>query len=108
MVEDNPEAAASLGYVYAAAGRRGDAELILARLKALAGRRYVSPLYFATIYAGLKDRDRAVEYLTKAFAGRQPGLVLIRIEPMFQGLRSNRAVSATHQAFRTDSLRTGK
>ena len=89
VVEDNPEAAASLGYVYAAAGRRADAELILARLKALAGQRYVSPLYFATIYAGLKDRDHAVEYLNKAFEGRHPGLVLIRIEPMFQGLRSD-------------------
>ena len=89
LVEDKPEAAASLGYVYAAAGKRADAELILARLKALAERRYVSPLYFATIYAGLKDRDRAIEYLNKAFAGRHPGLVLIRIEPMFQGLRSD-------------------
>ena len=89
VVEDNPEAAASLGYVYAAAGKRAEAELILTRLKALSGRRYVSPLYFATIYAGLKDRDHAVEYLNKAFEGRHPGLVLIRIEPMLQGLRSD-------------------
>lgn len=89
LVEDNPEAAASLGYVYAAAGRRADAELILARLKILSGKRYVSPLYSATIYAGLKDRDHAIEDLYKAFDGRHPGLVLIRIEPMFQGLRSD-------------------
>jgi len=89
VVEDNPEAAASLGYVYAVAGKRAEAEVILARLRALAERRYVSPLYFATVYAGLKDRDRAVEYLNKAYADRHPGLVLIRIEPMFQGLRSD-------------------
>jgi tetratricopeptide (TPR) repeat protein len=89
VVEDNPEAAASLGYVYAAAGKRAEAAKIIERLKALSERRYVSPLYFATIYAGLKDRDQAIAYLNKAFADRHPGLVLIRIEPMFHGLRSD-------------------
>ncbi|HEU4834207.1 MAG TPA: hypothetical protein VFS90_07330, partial [Pyrinomonadaceae bacterium] len=49
----------------------------------------VSPLYFAIVYAGLKDNDKAIEYLNKAFDARHPGLVLIRIEPMFDGLRGD-------------------
>ena len=46
-------------------------------------------MYFAIVYAGLKDNDKAIEYLNKAFDARHPGLVLIRIEPMFDGLRGD-------------------
>jgi hypothetical protein len=46
-------------------------------------------LYSANVYAGLKDNDRAIEYLNKAYKARHPGLVLIRIEPMFDSLRSD-------------------
>jgi len=88
-VEANPEVAASLGFAYGLAGRRKEAEAILDRLKTLSGQRYVSGLYFATIYAGLKDNDRAIEYLNSAFDSKHPGLVLIRVEPMFDGLRAD-------------------
>jgi hypothetical protein len=37
----------------------------------------------------LKDNAKAIEYLNKAFDARHPGLVLIRIEPMFDGLRGD-------------------
>jgi hypothetical protein len=43
------------------------------------------------VYAGLKDNDVRFEYLNKAYDSRHPGLVLIRIEPMFDGLRSMNA-----------------
>ena len=71
----------------AADGR--DAFLIIDQLDALSKRRYVSPLYFTIIYAGLKDNDKAIQYLNQAYEARHPGLVLIRIEPMFDGLRSD-------------------
>lgn len=88
-VENDPEVAASLGFVYATAGRRDEAEAILNRLKTLSVRRYVSGLYLAIIYAGLKDRDRALEYLNQAYESRHPGLVLIRVDPIFDDLRSD-------------------
>jgi serine/threonine protein kinase/Flp pilus assembly protein TadD len=89
VVESEAEASASLGYVYAMAGQRNQAEAILKQLEALSQRRYVSGLYFAVIYAGLKNNDKAMDYLNRAFTSRHPGLVLIRIEPMFDGLRSD-------------------
>ncbi|MGH9968505.1 MAG: protein kinase domain-containing protein [Pyrinomonadaceae bacterium] len=89
VVEKDPEVAASLGFVYATAGKRSDAEAILERLKTLAQRRYVSGLYMAIIYTGLNDRDHAIEYLNKAYDSRHPGLVLIRVEPIFDALRSD-------------------
>ncbi len=89
-VENDPEIAASLGYAYGLAGRRADAEAILNRLRALSQRRYVSGLYFAIVYTGLGNKDRAIEYLNKAFESRHPGLVLIRVDPIFDNLRSDK------------------
>jgi len=89
VIEAESEASASLGFAYGMAGKEAEARAILNGLNALAKRRYVSPLYFAIVYAGLKDNDKAIEYLNKAFEARHPGLVLIRIEPMFDGLRSD-------------------
>ncbi len=89
-VENDPEIAASLGYAYGLAGRRSEAEAILSRLRALSQRRYVSGLYFAIVYTGLGDKDRAIEYLNKAYESRHPGLVLIRVDPIFDNLRSDK------------------
>jgi len=89
VIADETEASASLGFAYAMAGKRAEALAILEQLRSLARRRYVSSIYLATVYAGLKDNDRAIEYLNAAYETRHPGLVLIRIEPMFDGLRSD-------------------
>ena len=89
IVEAESEASASLGFAYGMAGKQAEARAIISQLDALSKRRYVSPLYFAIVYAGLKDNDKAIEYLNKAFEARHPGLVLIRIEPMFDGLRGD-------------------
>jgi TolB-like protein/Flp pilus assembly protein TadD len=88
-VEEDPEVAASLGYVYANAGQAEPAQAILERLKKLAQQRYVSPLYMAIIATGLKNNDTAIEYLSSAFNNRHPGLVLIRVDPLFDDLRSD-------------------
>jgi serine/threonine-protein kinase len=89
IVEAESEASASLGFAYGMAGKQAEARAIINQLDALSKKRYVSPLYFAIVYAGLKDNDKAIEYLNKAFDARHPGLVLIRIEPMFDGLRGD-------------------
>jgi serine/threonine protein kinase/TolB-like protein/Flp pilus assembly protein TadD len=89
VVANETEASASLGFAYGMAGKRAEAEAILNQLQALSQRRYVSGIYFAAVCAGLKDKDRAIQYLNKAFESRHPGLVLIRIEPMFDGLRND-------------------
>jgi serine/threonine-protein kinase len=89
VVEDHPEIAASLGFVYGEAGQQAQAQAILDRLKQLAQKRYVSPLYLAIVTTGLKQNDVAIEHLQNAFANRHPGLVLIRVDPIFDNLRSD-------------------
>jgi TolB-like protein/Tfp pilus assembly protein PilF len=89
VIASDTEASASLGFAYAMAGKKAEAQDIVKKLESLSQLRYVTPLYSANVYAGLKDNDRAIEYLNKAYKARHPGLVLIRIEPMFDSLRSD-------------------
>jgi serine/threonine-protein kinase len=99
VVEAESEASSSLGFAYGMAGKKAEAQAILNQIDTLSKRRYVSPLYFAIVYAGLKDNDKAIEYLNKAFEARHPGLVLIRIEPMFDGLRNDERYQALIKRF---------
>lgn len=89
IIETEMEASASLGFASGMAGRTAEAQDILAKLQSLSERRYISGLYFAMVYAGLKDNERAIHYLNEAFQAKHPGLVLIRIDPTFDGLRSD-------------------
>ena len=99
VIATETEASASLGFAYAMAGKKAEAQEILDKLNALAQRRYVSGLYFAIVYAGLKDNDHAIEYLDKAYEDRHPGLVLIRIDPIFDSLRSDERFKALVKRF---------
>ena len=80
---------ATLGHAYAVAGQRAQALKVLGDLQALAKERYVSPYYFALISAGLGDNQQAVAWLQKAQEERQPYLVLMNVEPVFDRLHSD-------------------
>jgi tetratricopeptide (TPR) repeat protein len=67
LSEGNLDATASLAHAYAEAGRKGEAERILAGLMQKSKNAYVSPYLIATIYAGLHDNDRAFAFLEKAY-----------------------------------------
>jgi hypothetical protein len=43
----------------------------------------------ATVYAGLGDRDKAFEWLEKAYQERSPGLTWLKVEPMLDSIRSD-------------------
>ena len=88
IIESEMEASSSLGFAYAMAGKKAEAQDIISKLAALSQRRYISGLYFAIVYAGLKDNEHAIHYLNEAFQAKHPGLVLIRIDPTFDSLRS--------------------
>ncbi len=50
---------------------------------------YVSPLDLARAHAQLGNRERAFEFLTKAFGDRSPGLVFLNIDRAWDGIRSD-------------------
>ena len=50
---------------------------------------WVSPIAFAMAYTKLGERDRAFEWLDKAFAERAPWLALLQADPDFEPLRND-------------------
>jgi len=71
------------------AGRRGDAEKLIDELKDLSKRRYVSAHAFTWIHLGLGDKDRAFEWLEKAFGYHSFTLATMRISPLLEPLRDD-------------------
>ncbi len=70
MSGGDQDAVASLAHAYAVIGRRGEAKKILHDLERKSKSVYVSPYAIATIYAGLGEKDRAFEFLEKAYLVR--------------------------------------
>lgn len=54
-----------------------------------ARQKYVMPYLFARIYARMGDREGALRWLDKAYAERADHLVLLNVDPLFDGLRSD-------------------
>lgn len=79
---------ATLGHAYAVAGKRSEALKVLAELQERAKHKYVSPYFIALVYVGLGDKDQALAWLEKAYQERHPYLILIKVEPVFDVLRS--------------------
>ena len=68
--DGDQDAAAALAHAYAAAGRKNEAVKILRELEQKSRTEYVSPYMIATIYAGLGDKQKAFEFLEKAYHER--------------------------------------
>lgn len=60
----------SLGWIYAQAGKDEEAKKILEELQELSKKQYISPYLIALVYVGLKENDRAFEWLEKAYEER--------------------------------------
>ena len=86
---DSPDEPASLAYAYALSGRRKEALQIIDDLQQRSQHRYISPTIIAFIYAGLGEKEQAFEWLEKAYQRRDFLLVLLKVEPMFERLRSD-------------------
>jgi adenylate cyclase len=78
-----------LGYGYAVTGRRADALKILQRLDEMEKRRYVSRFARVYIYAGLDDKDKAFEWLEKAYQERSDSLAWFRNDPESKSLQTD-------------------
>jgi TolB-like protein/DNA-binding winged helix-turn-helix (wHTH) protein/Flp pilus assembly protein TadD len=84
-----PLTLSALAHAYARSGNRVEAGKLLSQMSVAAKNQYVSPYYFALVYAGLGDNEAALTWLEKALGDRSNGLVFLRVEPELDGLRSN-------------------
>ena len=75
-----------LAHAYAVAGQRAEALRIEEELRELSKTQFVSPFYMALIHAGLGDKDRAMEWLERAYEERDPPLNHVKVEPRLKSL----------------------
>jgi serine/threonine-protein kinase len=85
---DNIFGLTALGHALAVAGKKGEAERVIARLQELSKQQYVSPYQTAVIYAGLDDRKKALDWLAKSREERFNWLPFLAVDPNFKRLRS--------------------
>jgi adenylate cyclase len=71
------------------AGKHEKARQILEQLTDPSKQKYVSPYDIATIYTCLGDSDEAFDWLSRACEERSGLLVYLKVEPMFDRLRSD-------------------
>ena len=84
---NSPLATGFLGYGYALAGRTTEALAILTQLHEISKQRYVSTIAPALIYIGLDEKEQALEWLDKAYRGRDAFLAYAKIFPPFEPVR---------------------
>ena len=85
----SPHYHAMLGHAFAATGNSSEAHKILNQLKEKSARSYLSSYCIAEIYLGLGDEDQVFEWLEKAYEERARQLVMLKVEPEVDRLRSD-------------------
>jgi tetratricopeptide (TPR) repeat protein len=80
---------AALAHTLGTAGRTREAVQMLADLTALATQKYVAPHFFAGIQIGLRQNDRAIEYLEKSYEEHSHWLIYLHIDPSMDALRDD-------------------
>jgi TolB-like protein/Tfp pilus assembly protein PilF/tRNA A-37 threonylcarbamoyl transferase component Bud32 len=85
----NPDLAVAIGDDYNRLGYPGVLQSWLGGLKEVSKRGYVSPYNIAQIYARLGDYNQAIDWLEQAYNGRDSKLTYVKVEPAFDGLRSD-------------------
>ena len=81
--------AAFKGYALAKWGKKAEARKVLNELSRKAKEHFVPPYYFALIYNGLGETDKAILWLKRGIEQRDPKMVFLKVEPKWNNLRSD-------------------
>ena len=84
----------TLGIIYSKLGKTDKAKEILDELLRLEKQRYVAPSYIAAIYGNLGEMDLAFKWLEKAYEVRDQQMVWLKVNPVFDSLRSDQRLKA--------------
>jgi serine/threonine-protein kinase len=85
----HPWTLAGLGWAYARAGNKEKAFKVIAELESRKKTEYIRPYYFAKIYAGMGEKDKAFGWLDQAFEEHDMSLVHILSDETMSNLRSD-------------------
>jgi len=80
---------AQLGEAYALTGRETEARDVLRRLEERSRQEYVTPYYFAYVYTGLGEFDKAIDCLEQCLVDHSGGLYGLKASFLFAPLRGH-------------------
>ena len=86
---NSPYGLGELGNVYALAGKKDEAIDVLTNLEELLKQGYSVNYDIAYIHFGLGDRDKAFEYLERAYEQKEYGMESLKVDPSLDNLRSD-------------------
>jgi tetratricopeptide (TPR) repeat protein len=81
--------AALKGYALAKSGKKAEARAIIDELSSRSNERFVPSYYFALIYNGLGDTDKAISWLERGLEQRDTMMVFLKVEPKWNNVRSD-------------------
>ncbi len=85
----HPIPIAALGHVYAVSGRTYDALAMLDYVKEMSDSQYVAPYWMGVLSIGLGKKEQALRWLEKAYEGRDGSMVFLKVDPVFDSIRSD-------------------
>ena len=88
-LKDWPVIIAAAGHAYGRWGHKSDATAALRRMNELTNEEYVTPYGIALIFAGLNDKEHAIQWLQNAYEDRSHWLVWLNLDPRFDNVRSD-------------------
>jgi serine/threonine-protein kinase len=89
LTVNSPFGLSHLGYAYARAGKKKEASRVLNELFEFSKHGYSVSIHIAFVYYGLGDKDKAFDWLEKAYKERAIWLLYLKSEPLLDDLRSD-------------------
>jgi serine/threonine protein kinase/tetratricopeptide (TPR) repeat protein len=85
----DPDLSPEIAYVQAISGNRSKARGTLERLKMLSTQFQIPAHHFALIYLGLGEKDKAFEWLERAYQQHSRMMTWLKVDPRFDSLRQD-------------------
>jgi tetratricopeptide (TPR) repeat protein len=89
LMGPRPDVLTPHAYMLGKAGRQRDALATLDELRRFSKPRDAAPIRVAFVHIGLGETDRAFAWLEKALDARDWQMALLKVEPAFDGIRSD-------------------
>ena len=80
---------AQLAYVYGSAGQQLEARHAVQKLEELSRHEEIDPSFFVLANLGIRDREKAFFFLDEAYAQHSGSLTSLKVEPIYDSLRSD-------------------
>ncbi len=89
LSHDSNESLASLAHCYAVSGATSEAETLLKELMEGSARHYLSAYALALIHGALGQKEKAFEWLNRAYEISDGWMIYLSVDPRFAALRSD-------------------